>query len=304
MRVRLAVEVGGVRLANPVIAASGTFGYGVEMAEAGVELSRLGGLVTKGISLAPREGNPPPRICETACGMLNAIGLANVGLERFLAEKLPRLAGVGTAVIVNLYGESVEEFVALARALAGREEVAALELNLSCPNVAAGGMAFGVDPEAVEGITRAVKQVAGQPVWVKLTPNLSDIVAVARAAEAGGADAVCLINTLLGMAIDARARRPRLGNVVGGLSGPAIKPVALRMVWQVAQAVEVPVVGMGGIVRGEDAAEFLLAGARAVQVGTANFLRPDACLQVVDELHAFCAEQGVEDVNRLVGALE
>jgi dihydroorotate dehydrogenase (NAD+) catalytic subunit len=301
----LAVSLGGqrpVRLKNPVIAASGTFGYGLEY-QGQLDLKALGGLVTKGVSLKPRMGNPPPRICETAAGMLNAIGLANVGLEVFLRDKLPALIPYGVPVVVNLYGESVGEFVELARALDAAPGVAALELNVSCPNVKGGGMAFGCHPGPVAEITAAVRAATSLPLWVKLTPNVADPVPMALAAQEAGADAVCLINTLLGMAIDARRRRPRLGNVVGGLSGPAIKPVGLRMVWQVSRAVKIPVVGMGGIISGEDAAEYLLAGASAVQVGTANFLDPAACLKVARELAAFCREQGIQDVNELVGGL-
>ncbi len=303
--VDMAVTVGAtrpVRLKNPVIAASGTFGYGLEYADQ-LDLGAIGGLVTKGVSLKPRDGNPPPRICETAAGMLNAIGLANVGLEVFLEDKLPRLRDLAVAVVVNLYGEAVEEFAELARRLTAAGGVAALELNVSCPNVKAGGMAFGCAPGPVAEITAAVRAATDLPVWVKLTPNVTDPVGIARAAEEAGADALCLINTLLGMAIDARRRRPRLANVYGGLSGPAIKPVALRMVHQVSRAVAIPVVGLGGIVTGEDAAEFLLAGAAAVQVGTANFLDPAACVRVAAELEAFCADQGLAAVSELVGGL-
>ncbi len=303
--VDMAVTVGAtrpLRLKNPVIAASGTFGYGLEYG-AQLDLAALGGFVTKGVSLKPRDGNPPPRICETAAGMLNAIGLANVGLEVFLGEKLPKLRRLDTAVVVNLYGEAVEEFAELARRLSAAGGVAALELNVSCPNVKAGGMAFGCAPGPVGEITAAVRAASDLPVWVKLTPNVTDPVGIARAAEAAGADAVCLINTLLGMAIDARRKRPRLANVYGGLSGPAIKPVALRMVHQVSRAIAIPVVGLGGIVSGEDAAEFLLAGAAAVQVGTANFLDPAACVRVAAELEVFCAGQGIGAVSELVGGL-
>ncbi|MFH1057724.1 MAG: dihydroorotate dehydrogenase [Pseudomonadota bacterium] len=301
----MAVTVGRarpVRLKNPVLAASGTFGYGLEYADQ-LDLNALGGFVTKGVSLKPRIGNPPPRIHETAAGMLNAIGLANVGLEVFLGEKLPRLKAYDTAVVVNLYGEAVDEFAALAAALTAAGGVAALELNVSCPNVKAGGMAFGCAPGPVGEITAAVRAATDLPIWVKLTPNVTDPVAIAKAAAEAGADALCLINTLLGMAIDARRRRPRLANVYGGLSGPAIKPVALRMVHQVSRAVDIPVVGLGGIVSGEDAAEFLLAGAHAVQVGTANFLDPAACVRVAEELRDFCAAEGVTQAAELVGAL-
>jgi dihydroorotate dehydrogenase (NAD+) catalytic subunit len=300
----LATKVGGLNLQTPIIAASGTFGYGLEF-EPYLDLNRIGGLVTKGISLKPRQGNPPQRIYETASGMLNAIGLANVGLEAFIRDKLPALAKLECAVIVNLYGEAEAEFAELARALDGQEGIAALELNVSCPNVKSGGMAFGVDPKSVAGVTKAVKAETGLPVWVKLTPNVTSPVPIAQAAADAGADAICLINTLLGMAIDARTRRPRLANVVGGLSGPAIKPVGLRMVWQVAQALpEVPIVGMGGIASGEDAAEYLIAGASAVQVGTGNFMDPGACARIAEELARFCKESGVAQVSELVGSLQ
>ena len=300
--VDMSTAVGPLGLKNPVLTASGTFGWGAEFAQY-LDLNRLGGLVTKGLSLRPRTGNPPPRICETSCGMLNAIGLANVGLEVFLAEKMPFLATLGCAVVVNLYAESESEFAELAGALDGVAGIAALEVNVSCPNVKGGGLAFGLDPAAVGRVTRAVRGATRLPVWVKLTPNVSDPSPMARAAQEAGADAVSLINTLLGMAIDARARRPRLANVMGGLSGPAIKPVALRMVYQAAKAVDIPVVGLGGITSGQDVAEFLLAGASAVQVGTANFSDPAAAGRIVDELEDFCRAQGVSRVSDLVGAL-
>jgi dihydroorotate dehydrogenase (NAD+) catalytic subunit len=300
----LITKVGRLELQTPVIAASGTFGYGLEF-EPYVGLDRIGGLVTKGISLKPREGNPPQRIWETACGMLNAIGLANVGIERFIKEKLPALAKLKCAVIVNLYGEAESEFAELARALDGKDGIDALELNVSCPNVKSGGMAFGVDPEAVASVTKAVKNETGLPVWVKLTPNVTSPVAIAQAAVEAGADAISLINTLLGMAINARTRKPRLANVVGGLSGPAIKPVGLRMVWQVAKALPgVPLVGMGGIAAGEDAAEYLIAGACAVQVGTGNFMDPSACERIANELASFCQDNGVDRISDLIGSLE
>ncbi len=304
----MSVSVGGVSLANPVLAASGTFGYGREYSPY-LEPGAIGGLVTKGVSLEPREGNPPPRIVETACGMLNAIGLANVGLEEFLEHKLPWLAAQPGAVVVNLYGESVDQFAELARRLAGAQGVDALELNVSCPNVKQGGMAFGCDAGAVGEVTAAAVEAAGRvPVWVKLTPNLADPAPMARAAARAGARAVSLINTLLAMAIDASTRRPVLANVVGGLSGPAIKPVGLRMVWQVAAALRqehpgVDVVGLGGIMSGSDAAEYMIAGAGAVQVGTASFTEPAAAGRVAAELAAFCRAQGIEDVNELKGSL-
>ncbi|MCF8033899.1 MAG: dihydroorotate dehydrogenase [Desulfarculaceae bacterium] len=304
----MAVKVGGVELANPVLAASGTFGYGREYSPY-LEPGALGGLVTKGVSLRPREGNPPPRIVETACGMLNAIGLANVGLEEFLKNKLPWLAEQPGAVVVNLYGESIEEFAELAKALGAAKGVDALELNVSCPNVKEGGMAFGCHPGAVGQVTAAAVAEAGDtPVWVKLTPNVTDLAPMAEAAAQAGARAVSLINTLMGMAIDARTRRPVLANVVGGLSGPAIKPVGLRMVWQVARAMkarhpEVDVVGLGGIMSGIDAAEYLIAGAGAVQVGTASFTEPGAAGRIAGELAEFCAQQGVARAGELTGSL-
>ncbi|MCF8043076.1 MAG: dihydroorotate dehydrogenase [Desulfarculaceae bacterium] len=303
----MAVFVGGVRLANPVLAASGTFGYGREYSPY-LEPGAIGGLVTKGVSLEPRVGNPPPRIVETACGMLNAIGLANVGLEEFLAHKLPWLSEQPGAVVVNLYGESVAEFAELARRLGAEPGVDALELNVSCPNVKEGGMAFGCHPGAVGEVTAAaVAEAQGKPVWVKLTPNVTDLAPMALAAAQAGAQAVSLINTLLAMAIDPKTRRPKLANVVGGLSGPAIKPVGLRMVWQVAGALKaehpgVDVVGLGGIMSGTDAAEYLIAGAKAVQVGTASFTDPTAAGRIAAELAAYCAGQEVSAAE-LAGSL-
>lgn len=289
------VQCGPLRLKNPIVAASGTFGYGQEFARFG-DLERLGGFVVKGLSLKPRQGNPEPRLAETASGMLNAIGLQNIGVERFLKEKLPRLPWDKTAVIANLYAQDEAEFASLAGMLADEPGVAALEVNISCPNVKSGGVQFGQDPACAAGVTRAVKKRAGKtPVMVKLSPNVADITAVARAVQDEGADMLSLINTLSGMAVDAATRRPVLANVVGGLSGPAIKPVALRMVFQVCRAVDTPVMGMGGIVSARDVLEFLLVGAHAVQVGTASFLRPDACFRLVDEVHAEAERLGVTD---------
>ena len=297
------VKLGELTLKNPILTASGTFGYGREYAPY-MDLNELGGLVTKGISLKPRLGNPAARICETAAGMMNAIGLANVGLDEFLAQKLPYLASLDTVVVVNLYAESQDDFARLAAALDGKEGVSALELNVSCPNVKEGGQAFGVCPEAVGGITRAARQETGLPLWVKLTPNVTSPVPIAQAAAAAGADAISLINTLMALSIDARKRKPRLANVYGGLSGPAIKPVGLRMVHQVSRAVELPVIGLGGIASGEDAAEYMLAGASAVQVGTANFTDPAAAVRIARELEQFCREESIERVSSLTGALE
>ncbi len=304
LRPDLSVTVGGLRLKNPVLAASGTFGYGREYGDL-FDPAELGGVVVKGISLAPRPGNPPPRICETPAGMLNAIGLQNVGLERFLAEKLPPLRQLDLAVVVNLYGQDEDEFAELAGRLAETPGVAALEVNVSCPNVKAGGLAFGIDPRAVRRVTEAVKRRAGPlPVWVKLTPNTADITAQARAAAEGGADAVCLINTLLGMAVDPETWRPRLKNVTGGLSGPAIRPVAVRMVHQVCDSVDIDVIGLGGITTALDAVEFLLVGAKAVQVGTAHFIDPRASVEVVHGLRDYLAARGLRRLTDLVGRLK
>jgi dihydroorotate dehydrogenase (NAD+) catalytic subunit len=297
------VTLGQLQLKNPVITASGTFGYGLEFAPYG-DLAKLGGIVVKGLSLKPRVGNPVPRISETPCGMLNAIGLQNIGVERFLRDKLPHLPWKETAIIANLYGQSEEEFSALASMLGSEPGIAALEVNISCPNVKEGGVQFGQDPACAAGVTRAVKQAAGaKPVMVKLSPNVADIAAIGRAVESEGADMISLINTLSGMAVDIRSRRPRLANLYGGLSGPAIKPVALRMVHQLCRAVSVPVVGLGGIASAEDVLEFILVGASAVQVGTANFLRPDFAFRLVDEVQALAQELGITRWEELRGSL-
>ena len=298
----LRVSIGSLFLKNPVLTASGTFGYGKEFAPY-VNLHYLGGVVVKGISLAPRRGNPPPRIVETASGMLNAIGLENVGLDRFISEKMPYLREIGTRVIVNILGDSLEEYQTLGRRLSEVEGISALEVNISCPNVKKGGVAFGTDPAMAEAVTRAVCAHSTLPVIVKLSPNVSDIAQIARGAEAGGAQAVSLINTLLGMAIDVRSRRPRLANIVGGLSGPAIKPIALRMVWQVAQAVKIPVIGIGGITTTEDALEFLLAGATAIEVGTANFVNPRASQEIVEGLARYVTDNRLNNISEVIGEL-
>jgi dihydroorotate dehydrogenase (NAD+) catalytic subunit len=297
------VDIGGISLKNPVMTASGTFGYGREF-DPLMDLNRLGAIVVKGLSLEPSPGNPPPRITETPCGMLNAIGLENVGLTAFVDHKLPFLRTIDTPVIVNIYGRSIDEYVELAARLDEVPGVAGLEVNISCPNVKAGGVAFGVDPEAAFTVTRAVKRRTRLPVMVKLSPNVTDVALIARQVEKAGADAVSLINTLTGMAVDIHTRRPKLANVTGGLSGPAIKPVALRMVWQVAAAVDIPVVGLGGIMTWQDALEFMIAGASAIQVGTANFVNPRAALDVVEGLEGYCRDHGVSAVTRLTGTLD
>lgn len=301
--VDLHVNIGSLHLKNPVLTASGTFGYGQEF-DSLVTLNRLGGIIVKGISLEPRPGNPPPRIIETSCGMLNAIGLENVGVDRFIEEKLPFFQNIESPVIVNILGDSIEEYSQLAERLNTVQGVAALEVNISCPNVKKGGVAFGTVPEMAAAVTRAVREAVTLPVIVKLSPNVTDVTIIARAVEDAGADAVSLINTLLGMAIDVRTRRPRLANVVGGLSGPAIKPVALRMVWQVAQAVSIPVIGIGGIGTTEDALEFLIAGATAVQVGTANFYQPTATEEIISGLGRYVRESGLESIRDVMNSLE
>ena len=299
----LQVNIGSLSLRNPVLTASGTFGYGREFASL-VALERLGGIIVKGISLEPRPGNPPPRIIETACGMLNSIGLENVGVRVFLSDKLPWLRQFDCPVIVNILGDQVEEYSRLAEQLSSADGIAALEVNISCPNVKQGGVAFGTDPAMAAAVTRAVRQATDLPVIIKLSPNVTDITAVARAVEQAGADAVSLINTLLGMAIDPRTRRPRLGNLVGGLSGPAIKPVALRMVWQVARAVSIPVIGVGGITTADDALEFLIAGATAVQVGTANFYQPAAAETIIAGLNEYLLQQGIPSIRQVINSLQ
>lgn len=304
MTVDMRVGLAGLELRNPVMTGSGTFASGREYSDF-VDLSKLGAIVTKGVSLGPWEGNPSPRIAETASGMLNSIGLQNPGVEVFCERDLAWLAenAPGTPVVVNVSGHVAAEYVAVIERLEEESAVAAYEVNISCPNVDAGGMAFGTDCAAAAGVTSACRAATARPLIVKLTPNVTDIVAVARAVESAGADAVSLINTLLGMAVDAETMRPSLARVVGGLSGPAVKPVALRMVWQVASAVAVPVIGMGGIADATDAVEFMLAGASAVAVGTASFVDPLACERVVDGLEAYCRQRGVARVADLTGAL-
>ncbi|MEJ5359157.1 MAG: dihydroorotate dehydrogenase [Desulfobacterales bacterium] len=296
-------DLGGLVLQNPVMTASGTFGYGKEFAPF-LDLRRLGAIVVKGLALHPVAGNPPPRIVETPCGMLNAIGLENVGIEAFESQKMPFLRALGIPVIANIYGTSVEEYAALAERVEGIEGVSGVEINISCPNVKAGGIVFGVDPLAAGRVVAAVRRKTRKFVICKLSPNVTDITLIARSAEQAGADALSLINTITGMAVDVETRRPLLANVTGGLSGPAIKPIALRMVWQVCRAVRIPVIGIGGIRTARDALEFLIVGARAVQVGTANFVHPAAALQVIEGLRDYLARHGIDRISRLVGSLE
>ena len=300
--VHLAVQLGRLRLANPITVASGTFGYAREMAGM-VDMSRLGGILPKTITQHPRPGNPPPRTVETTGGMLNSIGLDNDGIEAFIEKQLPYLASLGAAVIVSIAGKSWEEFVQMAGRLEGAAGVDAIELNMSCPNVS-GGVDFGTDPVLCEKVVAGVRKACSHPILAKLTPNVTDITVVARAAEAGGADALSLINTCLGMAVHWRLRRPVLGNVLGGLSGPAIKPIALRIVYQVAKIVKIPLVGVGGIATIDDVMEFLVTGATAVQIGTANFYNPTVSLQILDALPAALAELGASSVSEIVGTLK
>jgi dihydroorotate dehydrogenase (NAD+) catalytic subunit len=297
------VEIAGLKLKNPVMTASGTFGYGEEYSDY-VDLNRLGGIVVKGLSLKPRPGNPPPRIMETSGGMLNAVGLQNVGVDVFIDEKLPFLRRYDVAVIANIYGESYQEYAQVARKLSRTEGVHALEINVSCPNVKKGGLSFGSDPKAAALVTRRVKAETHLPVIVKLTPNVTDITTIALSVENAGADAVSLINTITGMSIDLRTRTPHLKNITGGLSGPAIKPVALRMVWQVAQKVSIPVIGIGGIMTADDALEFMIAGAKAVQIGTASFINPCASVEIIDGIRHYIRENKIKNIADIVGTLQ
>ena len=298
----LSVEIGKLKLRNPVMTASGTFGYGEEYAEF-MDLSRLGAVVVKGLSLQPKEGNPSPRIVETAGGMLNAIGLQNIGIERFIQEKLPFLTQFNTPVIVNFFGDSVEEYAKAAEMLSASEGIHGLEMNISCPNKQAEWCIFGTDPKVTFEVVSAVRKSTDLTLIVKLSPNVTDIGVMARAAEDAGADAVSLINTITGMAIDIETRMPRLANITGGLSGPAVKPVALRMVWEVYKAVKIPIIGMGGIMNGQDSIEFMLAGATAVAVGTAHFINPVASVQVIEEMENFMRGRGITHIKDLIGGL-
>lgn len=299
----LSVDINGLKLRNPVITASGTFGYAAEYKDV-VDLDALGGIVVKGLSLYPSIGNPVPRVAETPCGLLNAVGLENVGLERFVAEKLPFLQTLSTPVFVNIYGKTVDEYRRLAGQVDRLSGIAGIEVNISCPNVAAGGAAFGVDPDAAFEVVSAVRSVVScKHVMVKLSPNVTDIVSIARAVERAGADSISLINTITGLAIDVDTFRPMLANVTGGLSGPAIKPVAVRMVWQVANAVSVPVIGIGGITTAYDALEFIIAGATAVQVGTATLVDPDSLSGIVNGIASFLKKKGISSLDQIRGRL-
>lgn len=296
------VNLAGIKMKNPVTVASGTFGYGREFAEF-IDLNKLGGICTKGTSLKPRAGNKPPRVYETPAGMLNAIGLQNPGVEYFMNNDLPYLKKFDTAIIVNACGSTIEDYVELAKVL-NTLDIDGVELNLSCPNVKAGCLAFGTTYEGVKEVTSKVRKVLDKPLIVKLTPNVTDITMPAKGAEDAGADGVSLINTLLGMSIDIHKRRPHLANNTGGLSGPCVKPVAVRMVYQVAQAVDIPILGLGGITTGEDAIEFMLAGATAVSIGTGNFVAPDTSIKVIDGIEKYMKQYGIDDINSIVGTVQ
>ena len=299
----LSVNIGGLQLQNPVMTASGTFGYAREFDHL-VDLNRLGGIIVKGLSLEPTKGNPPPRIVETPCGMLNAIGLENVGVESFIRDKLPFLQLLAPPVIANIYGKREEEYVQLAARIEKLEGVAGIEVNISCPNVKAGGVAFGVDANAAYRVVQRVRNETAKPLIAKLSPNVTDITEIALAVQEAGADCLSLINTITAMVVDIETRRPRLANITGGLSGPAIRPVAVRMVWQVAQVAGIPIIGIGGIMTAEDALQFLIAGASAVQVGTANFINPRATMDIIDGLEAFLAERNIGAISEIIGTLK
>lgn len=296
------VNLAGIKMKNPITVASGTFGYGREFSEY-IDLNKLGGIVTKGTSLKPRSGNKPPRVCETPSGMLNAIGLQNPGVEHFATQDLPWLRKFNTSIIVNACGSSIEEYVELCKIL-NTLDIDGVELNLSCPNVKAGCMSFGTTYEGVKEVTSKVRKVLDKPLIVKLTPNVTDITMPAKAAQEAGADGVSLINTLLGMSIDINTKKPMLANNTGGLSGPAVKPVAVRMVYQVAQAIDIPILGLGGISNGNDAIEFMLAGATAVSIGTGNFISPEVSVNAVAQIEEYMRKNGIEDVNDIIGKVQ
>ena len=301
--VNMSIDLGrGLVLRNPVMTASGTFGYGEEYTDF-VDLSQLGGIIVKGTTLHPREGNPYPRMAETPSGMLNAVGLQNGGVEKFCKEVYHRIKHLGTNIIVNVSGSSIEEYCDVASQIDELERIPAIELNISCPNVKKGGMGFGTNPDMAAQVVSEVRKVYHKTLIVKLTPNVTSVVDIAKAVEAAGADSVSLINTMLGMAVDVERQRPYLSTITGGLSGPAVKPVAVRMVWQVAHAVQIPVIGLGGIASAADALEFLMVGAKAIQVGTANFIDPAITTKIVDGLEDYCIRHGIKDINEIIGII-
>ena len=301
--VQLNTKIGSLELKNPVMTASGTFGYGTEYADF-MDISRLGAIIVKGTTLAPRQGNPYPRMAETPSGMLNAVGLQNKGVDYFVDHIYPEVKKIGTAIIVNVSGSCIDDYVQCASIINTLDDIPAIELNISCPNVKQGGMAFGVNPDSAAQVVSAVRKAYDKTLIVKLSPNVTDITEIARAVEGAGADSVSLINTMLGMAIDAEKRRPILSTITGGMSGPAVKPVALRMVWQTAKAVKIPVIGLGGICSATDAIEFLLAGASAIQIGTANFIDPSISEKVVDGIADYLQRHGFNSVQEIIGALQ
>ncbi len=301
--VDLSVNVGALRLSNPILAASGTFGYGVEFAHL-LDLNQLGGIVVKGLSLEPMAGAPAPRLCETPSGMLNAVGLQNIGVRAFVAEKLPALRQYRTAIVANVFGYSLDEYVGVIRILEEAEGLAAYELNISCPNTAHGGIQFGSDPQMVSEVVSAARKAARRPLWIKLSPNVTDIAAIAKAAESAGADTLTVANTYQAMSIDIQTRKSKIGRPTGGLSGPAIKPITLRLVYEARRAVKIPVVGLGGIEKAEDVLEYMIAGASAVQIGTANFSQPKACLHILERLKMSCKDNNINAINSLIGSFQ
>jgi dihydroorotate dehydrogenase (NAD+) catalytic subunit len=301
--INLSVEIGSLKLKNPILAASGTFGYGLEFTPF-MDLNTLGGFVVKGLYFSPREGNPPPRLVETASGLINAIGLQGIGVKRFCAEILPQLRDFQTALIINVCGANEAEYASVVEYLNAHEGISAYELNISCPNVEKGGLCPALKPDSTYSVVKLVKATSSRPLIVKLSPNVSDIVEIAQSAEEAGADAVSLVNTFLAMAVDVDTRRPKLANVFGGLSGPAIKPIALRMVFQVASHINIPVIGIGGIMSSEDTLEYLICGAKAVEVGTSNFIDPEVCLKIIEDLDRYCQTHGISRIEDIIGTLE
>ena len=299
----LSIDIGVLKIKNPVITASGTFGYGNELTPF-YDPSLLGAIIVKGLSLKPMPGNPPPRIAETPCGLLNAIGLANIGIEAFIKERLPSLVKIKAPIITNIYGHNIKEYAEIAKRIEKVDRISAIEINISCPNVEEGGMAFGTDPDTAAMVTNQVVKNTTKPVIVKLTPNVTDITIIAKAVESAGAQAISVTNTLLGMAVDVTTRRPKLANIIGGLSGPAIKPIALYLVHKVVANVRIPVIGLGGIMDYHDALEFLLVGARAIQVGTANLINPKAAMEIVNGLTDFCIREKISNINEIIGSLK
>jgi dihydroorotate dehydrogenase (NAD+) catalytic subunit len=299
----LSVDLGFLKLKNPVLAASGTFGYGLEF-EPYIDLNKLGGFIVKGLYYSPREGNPPPRLVETSSGLLNAIGLPGIGVKRFSEEILPQLRKYNTALIVNVCGEREDEYASVVDYLNKEEGISAFELNISCPNVERDGLCPALNPESAYSVVKLVKKTSSRPLITKLSPNVTDIVEIALSAQEAGTDAISLVNTFLAMSIDIETRKPKLANILGGLSGPAIKPIVLRMVYQVVRQVQVPVIGIGGILSGQDALEFLIAGAKAVEVGTANFIDPESTVKIIEEIEAFCQKNGIDKIEEVIGTLK